>query len=360
MSSFLNDYMNKNTGHIINSTVLKLIASISEYKGKQGLYEQQSPEILKKLQDIATIQSTESSNRIEGIFIKNQRLQELMKETTTPENRPENEVAAYRSVLSQIHSAATDIPIRPNIIKQLHQMLHSFSPGEGGAWKFTDNEITEKYPDGTVRTRFKTTPAILTEDSMKDLCKYFSLAMEEKDPHELILIAAFVLDFLCIHPFRDGNGRMARLLTLLCLYHAGYNVGRFISLEKIIEETKETYYSTLYQSSQGWHEGNHDLLPWLEYFLGIILKAYRELESRVGIVSESRGQKTERVREIVLGFLTPFSVREIENRCPDIKRPTINATLKAMREEGLIELQGFGRSAKWKIIYKDEIETKDF
>jgi Fic family protein len=351
MSSFANDFLNKNMSRIINSNVLNLIATISEYKGKQGLYEQQSPEVLEKLQNIATIQSAESSNRIEGIIVKNQRLHELMQEKTTPKDRPENEVAAYRSVLSQIHSASTDIPIRPNIIKQLHQMLYSFSPGEGGRWKLNDNEITEKYPDGTVIVRFKTTPAILTDQAMNDLCKYFSLAMEEKNPHELIIIAAFILDFLCIHPFRDGNGRMARLLTLLCLYHGGFNVGRFISLEKIVEETKDTYYSSLQKSSQGWHQGEHNLLPWLEYFLGMILKAYREFESRVGIVNDSRGQKTERVREIVLGFLTSFTVREIEERCPDIKRPTINAALKAMREEGLIELQGLGRSAKWKVIH---------
>jgi len=347
MSSFNNSFLHNHL--MINSNLLRLISDISIYKGKQGLYEQQSPQVLRKLQEVATIQSTESSNRIEGIVIKNQRLKELMAEKTTPQNRSENEVAAYRSVLSLIHSSASDIMIRPGVIRQLHQMLYSFSPGEGGKWKFNDHEITEKHPDGTVHVRFKPTPAILTDEAMNNLCKNFSLAMEEKNPHELIIIAAFILDFLCIHPFRDGNGRMARLLTLLCLYQAGYNVGRFISLEKIIEETKDSYYDTLYKSSIGWHEGQHNILPWLEYFLGTILKAYREFESRVGVIASTRGQKTERVREMVMSFIVPFQVREIEERCPDIKRPTINAVLKAMSDEGIIERVGFGPGTRWKV-----------
>lgn len=185
---------------------------------------------------------------------------------------------------------------------------------------------------------------------MDDLCTNYTKLIEQQQQHELILIAAFILDFLCIHPFRDGNGRMARLLTLLCLYHRGYDVGRFISIEKIIEDTKEGYYASLYKSSQKWHEGEHNLLPWLEYFLGMILKTYREFEERVGIVSDSRGQKTERVREIIMSFLGTFQVKDIESKCPDISRPTINAVLQSMSKEGSVERQGLGRGTKWKVI----------
>jgi Fic family protein len=352
MSSFLDQYMQKHGGVIVNPTVLSLVAAISEYKGKEGLFAHQSPEILKQLQQVATIQSTESSNRIEGITVSNHRLRELLTEKTTPMNRSENEVAAYRSVLSQIHAQALDIPITPNVIRQLHGILYKFSSREGGIYKMNNNAITEKYQDGTEIVRFNPTPAILTEQAMNDLCVSFRDLMETSFPHPLILIGAFILDFLCIHPFRDGNGRMARLLTLLLLYHGGYSVGRFVSLEKIIEETKDSYYSSLNKSSQGWHEGEHNLLPWLEYFLGIVLQAYKEFEARAGIVNDSRGQKAVRIREMVKGMLGSFTAADIQNRCPDISRPTINATLHAMGEEGLIQRVGMGRSAKWRIIYK--------
>ena len=263
MNSFKNNYLEKSLPNIL-PRVFDLITTISEYKGKEGLFEHQSPRILRHLQQVATIQSTESSNRIEGIIVSNQRFKELMDERTAPQNRSENEVAAYRAILAQIHASAPDIPVKPSVIKQLHGMLYRFSPREGGNYKMTDNTITEKHPDGTEVVRFKPTLAILTADAMTGLCRSYNHAVDNRSPHPLLAIGAFILDFLCIHPFRDGNGRMARLLTLLCLYHAGYHVGRFISLEKIIEETKVQYYETLYQSSQGWHEGEHNLIPWLE------------------------------------------------------------------------------------------------
>ncbi|MCD9020237.1 Fic family protein [Cohnella silvisoli] len=348
MSSFSNDYIQRNLSSILTLNVFELVAAISEYKGKEGLYEHQSPEILKRLQEVATIQSTESSNRIEGIVVNGNRLKELMAERTLPQNRSENEVASYRAVLSQIHASAQDIPITPNVIKQLHGMLYRFSPGEGGHFKISDNTITERHPDGTEIVRFKPTPAFRTEEAVSYLCTSMFTAMETKYPHPLISIGAFILDFLCIHPFRDGNGRMARLLTILCLYQAGYQVGRFISLEKIIEDTKDQYYSTLNQSSQGWHEGEHQLLPWLEYFLGVLLAAYKEFENRAGMVTDSKGQKAVRIREIVKNLLGTFTAADIEERCPDIARPTINAALKKMSEEGIIQRDGMGRSAKWR------------
>ncbi|AJS60868.1 Fic family protein [Paenibacillus sp. IHBB 10380] len=349
MSSYKNNYMQRNFSSILTHEVFELVAAISEYKGKEGLYSYQSPEILKRLQGVATIQSTESSNRIEGIVVNGKRLKKLMAESTTPQNRSENELAAYRMVLSQIHASAQEIPITPNLIKQLHGMLYKFSPGEGGHFKINDNAITERQLDGKEILRFSPTPAFQTNEAMSDLCTSFSTAMEKKYPHPLIAIGAFVLDFLCIHPFRDGNGRMARLLTLLSLYHAGYEVGRFISLEKIIEDTKDRYYATLHRSSQGWHEDGHQLVPWLEYFLGVILAAYKEFENRAGLITDGRGQKSSRIREMVKGMLGSFTAADIEERCPDIARPTINAALKKMSEEGIVLRDGMGRSAKWRV-----------
>lgn len=328
--------------------VLQLIAEISERKGKQDYYEDRAPELLRQLQNIATIQSTESSNRLEGIVVSNQRLKDLFEDRTTPQSRSEHEVAGYRAVLNLIHASGVDIHIRPSVIQQLHRQMYSFSPGEGGKWKMVDNEITERLPDGTLKVRFTPTPAILVQDAMDSLCKEYASSMDKREPHPLIIMAALILDFLCIHPFADGNGRMSRLLSLLCLYHGGYKVGRYISLEKIVEETKEEYYQSLYESSQGWHKGEHDLLPWLRYFLGVIVRAYRDLEDRASIVRQTKGEKSARIREIVAGFIAPFSVRDLEERCPDIARPTINAVLKQLTDEGLIERNGSGRSTKYK------------
>lgn len=348
MSSFANDYLKKHASRIASMDVLQLIADISERKGKQAYYEDRAPELLKQLQNIATIQSTESSNRLEGIVVGNQRLKDLMEDRTEPQSRSENEVTGYRAVLNQIHASGADIPIRPGVILQLHRLLYSFSPGEGGKWKPQDNQITEQYPDGSERIRFTPTPAILTPDAMETVCNEYSVALQDQSPHRLIVMAAFILDFLCIHPFWDGNGRMSRLLTLLCLYHGGYNVGRYISLEKIVEDTKEQYYQALYDSSQGWHQAQHDLLPWLRYFLGVVLRAYRDLEDRAALVRHTRGEKSARIREIVSGFVGAFSVRDLEERCPDIARPTINAALKQLHQEGVIERKGAGRATQWK------------
>lgn len=349
MSSFLDDYLKKNISKYYTHDIVKLCTKIHEYKGKEQMYKFQSPQVIQKLQEIAMIQSTESSTRIEGIYVKNQRLQKLVLEKTDPKNRSENEVAGYRKVLSTIHDSFEHITISSNVIKQLHGIMYSFSPGEGGKYKMSDNSITQKI-NGQEFLRFTPTSAILTDQAMNDICLKYNEHVNENFPTDLILIAVFVLDFLCIHPFRDGNGRMARILTLLLLYKSGFTVGRYISIEKIIEDNKEGYYDTLYESSQEWHEGNHNINPWIEYLLGVIISAYRELENRVGNIKEQHGSKNERIRNVITGIIGEFMVSSIEEKCPGISRPTINGVLAKMREEGKIECTQTGRYAKWKVI----------
>jgi Fic family protein len=220
-------------------------------------------------------------------------------------------------------------------------------PTPGGRWKAADNEIIEKHPDGTVRVRFKATPAHLTPTAMEQLTTNYAAAIETAQQDPLIVVPLAILDFLCIHPFTDGNGRIARLLTLMLMYHFGYEVGRYISIERVYEETKESYYETLEASSQGWHEGRHDPYPWLNYYWGVLIRAYREFEERVGEVRTGRGAKTEQVREAVLARTAPFSISDIEASCAGVSRDTVRLVLRGMKKEGLIAPTGKGRSAKW-------------
>lgn len=329
--------------------IVLLISEINQYKGKQDLYKQQSPQILDSLRQVAVIQSTEASNSIEGITIQANRLKQLMEEKTTPRNRPEGEIAGYRDVLATIHASYQDIRITAGVIRQLHRDLYKFSPAQGGNWKPADNTISETKPDGTRIVRFQPVPAYQTPAAMEEFCQAVNRETEARQTDPLILTAGFVLDFLCIHPFFDGNGRMARLLTLLMLYKFDYEVGRFISLEKLIEKTKESYYDTLYASSVGWHQGDHDILPWTEYFLGIVLAAYREFEDRVGNVASYKGSKSDRIKDTINRFIGDFTIADIERACPDISRPTIYRVLKELKDEGFIKVIEVGRNAKWRI-----------
>jgi len=348
MMSFRNEKLTKLQ---VPMGLVRLISLINQYKGKQDLFKQQSPQVLDALKQVAVIQSTEASNAIEGITIQAKRLKELMAEKTVPRNRPESEIAGYRDVLATIHASYEAISFSPGVIRQFHRDLYKFTPIQGGTWKPADNAIEETLPDGTKNIRFHPVPAYLTPEAMDELCRTSNKEMESGAIEPLILIGAFVLDFLCIHPFRDGNGRMARLLTLLLLYKFGYEVGRYISLEKLIEQSKETYYDTLYLSSQGWHEGKHNIIPWLEYLLGVILAAYREFEHRVGRIENTRGSKNRRIKEAIDRFTGVFTIADIERVCPDASRPTIYRVLKELKEKGLIKPVEFGRNAKWKKEY---------
>ncbi len=241
--------------------LLRTVRLISEYKGKQDLFRKQSPQLLETLRQAAVIQSTESSNRIEGVTAPLERIRELVAKKTAPRNRSEQEIAGYRDVLDTVHANHAGMGFTPNVVLQLHRDLFRFTPNPGGTWKQTDNDITETLSDGTVQLRFKPVPAHLTPEAMRLLHERFDELWASGEGEPLLLIPAYVLDFLCIHPFCDGNGRMARLLTLLLLYKAGYDVGRYISLEMIVERTRESYYDALHRSDQGWQEGRHELTP---------------------------------------------------------------------------------------------------
>lgn len=346
MKSFINGKLNNMN---VPMRVVRLIGTINEYKGKQDLYSQQSPQILEGLKKVAIIESTKASNEIEGIKIQHKRLEDIINKgkPINQEIRSEGEIMGYKEVLDTVHTSAEYIPIKPSFILQLHRDLYKFVPSESGCWKNADNVIQETLPNGTRNIRFKPISAFDTPMAMDELCDRVNECIIANDIDPLILISAFILDFLSIHPFNDGNGRMARILTLLLLYKFGYQVGRFISLEKIIEKTKEEYYNTLHQSSQNWHEGEHDLLPWTEYLLGIIIAAYREFEKRVGSVDGSRGSKSDRVENAINHIVGEFTKDDIRRVCPDVGESTINRVLAKLKEEGKIDVNSKGRNAWW-------------
>lgn len=327
-----------------------LIAKINEYKGKQELYKQQAPQILDTLKNMAVIQSTKASNAIEGIIITDVRLKSIMENKTDPFDRSEGEIVGYRDVLQLIHSSYEAIPVNGNVILQLHKELYRYIPIEGGRWKNVDNIISETYPDGSKRIRFEPVSAFATPAAMHSLCQELRERMSKGDVEPLILTSLFILDFLSIHPFNDGNGRMARLLTLLLLYNFGFEVGRYISLEKIIEDSKVRYYENLRLSSQGWHENQNNIFPWINYLLGTIVAAYKELEERVGIIETKKGNKTTRIRSYIEHKIGYFTKADIRQACPDVSDATINRVLNELKEEKAIVVNGLGRGAKWRKI----------
>jgi len=346
MNSFKSDFLEKQP---ISHSFLRTIRLLGEYRGKETLFMQQTPQVLESLRQVAIIQSTESSNRIEGINAPADRIKKLVEHKTTPKNRSEQEIAGYRDALATIHANHANMPFTVGIVLQLHRDLYQFVAQQGGRWKMTDNEISETRADGTKITRFRPTPAHQTPDAMDQLHALFREQWEQGKIDPLLLIPAYVFDFLCIHPFTDGNGRMARLLTLLLLYHAGFEVGRYISLEYMVEKQREGYYDSLYKSSQGWHEGAHNLLPWWEYFLGVMLiGAYREFEHRTGELTSAYGAKRQLIMGVIGRLPMTFRVADIESACPGVSRPTINRALRDLREAGKIICEKGGRDAVWR------------
>ncbi|MDY7226416.1 Fic family protein [Hyalangium rubrum] len=333
----------------ISQRLLQTVRLIGEYKGKQALFAGQSPQVLETLRQVSVIQSIESSNRIEGVTAAPNRLKELVADKTTPRDRSEQEIAGYREVLKTIHQSAQDIPLKTRVVLQLHRDLYKFLPaGMGGRWKASDNSITETDAVGHTRVRFKPVAAHRTPAAMDALHEGFAHLRDEGEVEPILLIAAYVLDFLCIHPFPDGNGRMARLLALLLLYQSGYEVGRYISLEQIIERTREGYYEALYKSSQGWHEGTHTLIPWWEYFTGVmLLTAYRDFEQRVGAIVRKRGAKGDIVKDVIARLPMRFQLADVERGCPGVARSTIQRIMVALRDEGSIRCIKAGRDALW-------------
>ena len=324
-----------------------LMNSISEYKGKEELYTKQSPQILDALVEMALIESAESSNRIEGVTVDRDRLKPLVIGHSKPRDRPEEEVAGYRRALNLIHKKYDSLEISPEMIKELHR-LSRLEVGDAGKWKAKNNEIIKKHADGRVEIIFKPLEAAKVPEAMGQLCLAYKHSLTQSEYPPLYAIACLILDFLCIHPFRDGNGRVSRLLTLLALYQAGYKVGKYISLERIVEQSKETYYESLNKSSQDWHKGKHDCLPWFHYFLTTIVSAYKEFEQRARSTKNHRGAKTELVRQTILNQIGEFSVSDIKRECPGVSRDMVRVIFRQLQTEKKIICLGKGKSAKWK------------
>ena len=327
-----------------DSEIVGLVAQIHEFKGRQELYLKQKPSALEKLIDIAKVQSTEASNRIEGIVTTNTRIGQLCKEKTMPKNRDEEEILGYRDALNTIHESYEYIPIQPNIILQLHRDLYRYSEKSiGGRFKNTQNIIAETHGDGTQTVRFVPLSPYETPKAMDSICENFNRMMDSCEIDALILIPVFINDFLCIHPFNDGNGRMSRLLTTLLLYRCGYVVGRYVSIESKIEKTKSIYYDVLEKSSEGWHDGKNDCTPFIKYLLGIILAAYRDFEARVNLI-DKKLPAIELVRKAINEKIGKFTKSEIMELVPSVGKSSVENSLKQLCEEGTIERHGQGKS----------------
>lgn len=325
--------------------IVQMVSSIHEHKGKQELFLEANIDELKTLLEVALIQSTGASNRIEGIYTTDKRLEELVSHRAEPRNRSEQEIAGYREVLATIHESYEYIVPKPNLILQLHRDLYSYSKNAvGGSYKNADNVIAETDEDGHQKARFVPVSAFQTAEAMEELCRAFLEAWEADHIDKLLLIPMFILDFLCIHPFNDGNGRMSRLLTLLLYYKAGYIVGKYISMEMLIEKTKETYYEALQESSTGWHDNQNSYEPFVKYCLGITLKAYNEFENRVQHLKNSGLSKPERIRSLIDQKVGKITKKEIMDACPDISTTTVERTLTDLVKRGYIAKVGSGRA----------------
>ncbi len=322
--------------------IVRMVGQIHEYKGEQNLFIEAKADMLSKLLDMAKIQSAEASNSIEGIYTSNERLEQLVKEKTVPRAKNEQEIAGYRDVLSAICESHDFIPLKPSIILQLHRDLYRFSSTSvGGVYKTTDSKIEEAYIRGNKSDFFQPVPAWETPKAIEQACQAYNSALDCGEYDPLLLIPIFILDFLCIHPFNDGNGRMSRLLTLLLLYRAGYIVGKYISMEKLIEKAKEIYYDTLQESSTGWHEGANTYVPFTRYLLGVVLTAYREFSNRVQPLITGDLSKPERIREAIRGTLGSTTKAELMRQCPDISQVTVQRALNDMVKSGeIIKLSG--------------------
>jgi len=335
----------RNFKGVPTSTVWYL-ADIAEAKGKQDLFTRQSPQRLKVLREHALIESAVSSNRIEGVEIDRSRVATVVFGKRLLRDRNEEEIRGYKQALSWIHERGPKISLTEETVLELHRMTRG-KIWDAGKYKEKDSDIIENYPNGRSRVRFKTVPAVDTPNYMRELIEVYNVAIKDRKTPHAVLMAAFNLDFLCIHPFRDGNGRVSRLMLLLQSYHLGLEVGRYISLERLIEQNKERYYETLEQSSHGWHEGKHDPWPYVNYILFIIKTAYMEFEQRIGQLQSPRGEKTNLVLQAIEGSPGIFSVAELQNKCPNVSVDMIRRILKNLRAKNQVECLGRGQNARW-------------
>lgn len=327
--------------------IYNTIAKIHEYKGKQELYVENYPDILEKMIDVAKIQSTKSSNAIEGIYTNDTRLKELVNKKAEPKNRNEEEITGYRHVLDIIHENYEYIEFNKNDILTLHNQLYSYSyMNSKGKFKTIDNTIVEVDILGNKKVRFQPVSSIKTEHYFDEMVNAYKEAVKANIP-PLILIPVLIHDFLCIHPFDDGNGRMSRILTLLLLYKFGYFVGRYISIEMLIEESKDSYYTALKNSSEKWHTGENNEIPFIKYMLGVFLKAYKECDDRFSLIGKEKLVPSERVFSVIQKSLEPLSKKDIMILCPNISQRTIERALKNLQDNKKIKQVGSGRSTKY-------------
>ena len=330
-----------------DSELLGLIAAIYKEAGKQEMYLKQRPEELEKLVEIAKIQSTESSNAIEGIVTTNTRIKQLVEDKTMPRTRDEQEIAGYRDVLNIIHENFDAIPITPNYILQLHKILYShMNNPNAGRTKSVQNYISASYPDGTTKTLFTPLDPFETPEALESICNEFNRVIGNNELEPLIAIPIFIHDFLCIHPFNDGNGRMSRLLTTLLLYRSGFYVGKYISLEAKIAKNKDIYYTALGDAQHGWHEGHEDAVPFIKYLLGTILSAYRDFEDRFALV-ETKLPALETVRLATQKKIGRFSKQDIRELCPSISISSIEGALRKLVDLGEIKREGNGKNIRY-------------
>lgn len=330
-----------------DSELLSLIAAIYKEAGKQELYLKQRPEELEKLVEIAKVQSTEASNAIEGIVTTNTRIRQLVEEKTAPKNRNEQEIAGYRDVLAIIHESFDAIPITQNYILQLHKILYSHMVNPlAGRTKTVQNYISATYPDGHTETLFTPLAPYETPEALDRLCEEYNRVIGNMELEPLIAIPVFIHDFLCIHPFNDGNGRMSRLLTTLLLYRSGFYVGKYISLEAKIAKNKDLYYDALYASQEGWHTGEDDPVPFIKYLLGTVLAAYRDFEDRFALV-ETKRTVLDTVRLATQNKIGRFTKQDIRELCPSISVSAIEGALRKMVDSGELVREGSGRTTRY-------------
>ncbi|MBI3809752.1 MAG: Fic family protein [Nitrospirae bacterium] len=333
----------------IPQRLVTALTEIAAARGRQDLYGKQTPQVLKVLREVALVESVESSNRIEGVTVARDRLRPLVLGRAKPVDRSEKEIAGYRRALSWIHAKAGEIPVTPDTFKQFHRLIHGEVDPRAGEWKDRPNNIVARYPDGTTEIRFRPVEPQQVPKATESLCLLYQHVLEQKQVTPILAVSALVLDFLCIHPFPDGNGRVSRLLMLLALYQLGYEVGRYISLERLIETTKESYYARLYESSQGWHESRHDVMPFFSYTVDVINMAYTEFERRAGRESAGPAAKGELVTYAIKHMLGEFSVEDVARQCPGVSRATIRLVMARLRKEGRVEAIGRGPGALWRL-----------
>jgi len=331
----------------VPATTSWYLADLGEACGKQELFTKQAPQKLKALREHALIESAVSSNRIEGVTVDHDRIRTIVFGKSHLRDRDEEEVRGYRNALKLIHEQAEELPVSEDNILRLHKLTKG-DIWDAGKYKEKAGDIIEKYPDGTSRVRFKTVHPDKTPLYMSELIDLWNQCLRERWVHPLIAMAAFNLDFLCIHPFRDGNGRVSRLLLLLQCYHLGYEAGRYISIERIIEQSKDRYYETLEQSSQDWHEGKNDPWPYINYVLYTLKTAHHEFEERVGQFKSPKGAKTELIKSAINSFPGEFALSDLERACPGVSRDMIRRVLRELQGLREVECLGRGPGALWR------------